>query len=67
MIDESDRRVAVEGQLKFRKYVLKCVNVDGCLNLSKGGKVHKYGDLLKNLKVPVSMGCIERRLCRMHQ
>ena len=60
MIDESERRVAVEGQLKFRKYVLKCVNVDGCLNLSKGGKVHKYGDLLKNLKVSVSMGCVER-------
>ena len=52
--DESDARSAVEAQLKFRKFVLKCKNGDGCLNLTSGGKRKEVCELVENLKMSMT-------------
>jgi len=48
-----NRRNAIECQLKFRKFVLKEKNVDGCLNVTSGGERIAYEKMVENLKCVV--------------
>ena len=58
--DEIEARSAVEAQLKFRKFVLKCKNGNGCLNLTSGGKRKEVCELVENLKMSMTESVNEK-------
>ena len=51
-----DAQRVLEIQLKFRKFVLKCENVDGCLNVTKSRRKLNVQELAEYLK-----NCLRRR------
>ena len=58
--DETEARSAVEAQLKFQKFVLKCKNGNGYLNLTSGGKRKEVCELVENLKMSMTESENER-------
>ena len=52
--DESVRKKGIDAQLKFRKFVLKCKNTDGCLNITSGNKRKVECVLVENLRMSMA-------------
>ena len=58
--DESKKRKALEAQMRYRKFVLRSKNANGCLNLTSGGKRVTICDMIENLSISMNDSASDR-------